>query len=304
MHWYLSTTPDLILYFHRDCLQKSFESDARNIMNNDLVKKAALIDGATLAAQLQTSLSQGLAQQEAQDRLQKYGPNQLPQEHKWWLWTLWDQFQSPFIYLLLLICGLMVFLGDTTNALITLAIVALNTVVGFYQEYKAAQTFAALQKLMVLRSTVIRNGVEKNIPTSELVPGDLIVLYPGDIIPADARLIEQEQLLINESSLTGESLPITKQTSSLSAMKESARPSNIVFTGTTVISGKGQALVVATGVGTSLGEIVRLVTEETPPSPFAKGIANISRFMVFLTAGTIALLIIAHLLIMPNKLNI
>ena len=139
------------------------------------------LDGNQIAQTLQTSTQTGLTQAQAQERLIEYGSNQMPQKEQWWWHTLWDQFQSPFIYLLLIVCVLMVTLGDTTNALITLAIIALNTLVGFFQEYKASQALQALKQLMVPRASVIREGIEYEIPAADLVPGDLIVLYPGDV---------------------------------------------------------------------------------------------------------------------------
>jgi len=275
-------------------------------MNKGLQERAASMEVSALVNRLKTSLTKGLSANQAAMRLQKYGPNTVVEKTKWWWSTLWDQFQSPFIYLLLLICGLMVFLGDTTNALITLAIVALNTLVGFYQEYKASQALQALQRLMVLQSTVIREGLEVNVASTTLVLGDIMVLYPGDIVPADARITWQEQLLMNESSLTGESVPVSKTAAPITdtSQVQYSRASNMVFSGTTVLSGKARALVVATGVGTSFGEIARLVTEEVPPSPFAQGIAGISRFMVYLTIGTIAVLVLAHILLRSGTINI
>lgn len=255
-------------------------------------------DSKQVAAAYETSLEKGIATKEVAQRQAKHGKNLLPARVRHWWRTLLDQFNSPFIYLLLIVCGLMVILGDTTNALIILGIVALNTLFGFYQEYKATQTLQMLKALYIPKIAVIRNGKEIEVASEELVPGDLLVMYPGDIIQADVRFIDAEQVMVDESMLTGESVPMAKTAQPLAAMPQNIHDAqNIGFSGTVVISGKGKGIVLATGAQSALGDIVRLVTHEIPPSLFAQGLMAISKFMVYLTLITVTVLILAHLLL-------
>jgi len=218
---------------------------------------------------LETSTS-GLSQEEAASRLKKYGFNELAGTGKISpLAILFRQFKS--ILIMILIGATIISLltpGHEIDALVIFAIVLVSTVLGFSQEYRAERVLEALKKMLSPSAVVIRDGKETTIPAREIVSGDILVLKEGDKIPADARLIEIISLQTNEASLTGESMPVFKETITLAADAPILDRKNMVFSGTEVTSGKGKALVVATGMNTEFGKIAKQVTvvvkEETP----------------------------------------
>ncbi|MCS7115053.1 MAG: cation-translocating P-type ATPase [Nitrososphaerota archaeon] len=217
---------------------------------------------------LKTSL-QGLTQEEAAERLKRYGFNELAAVGKVSpLITFLRQFKS--ILILILICATVISLvtGHGVDALVIFVIVLVSALLGFTQEYRAERALETLKKMLSPTAALIRDGKEVKIPTREIVPGDILVLREGDKVPADARLIEVINLQTNEASLTGESMPVSKETTVLSADVHVPDRKNMVFSGTEVISGKGKAVVVATGMNTEFGKIAKQVTvvvkEETP----------------------------------------
>ncbi|MBI4437631.1 HAD-IC family P-type ATPase [Candidatus Uhrbacteria bacterium] len=234
------------------------------------------------------SRPQGLTQTEVQERSRRYGPNRLAQKKQdGWSTVLARQFVSPLILVLMVAALGSAFLAEWVNAGVIAAAVALNTLVGFIQEYKANQSLARLRSLVSPRAIVLREGMSREMDARELVPGDVLLLHTGDRITADARLLEAVELTVNESTLTGESLPERKQTQDLPDQTVLADRINMIFAGTSVLSGRGQAVVVATGSSTELGRIATLV-QKTPESqtPLQQELKRLARWiaglMIFL----------------------
>jgi P-type Ca2+ transporter type 2C len=206
--------------------------------------------------------SAGLTTQDAQKRLTQYGPNELKKEKgKSPLKLLLGQFTNVLMIILLIAIGLSFAVGEATDAIIILAIVIASAVLGFSQEYRSEKAVEALKKMTAPTASVLRNSKEIKIPASQLVPGDIILLYTGDKIPADARLLEAFMMKTDEASLTGESLPVNKLTLPLPEETLLNDRRNMVFTGTVVVYGRGKAVVTSTGMKTEFGKIAEMVQE-------------------------------------------
>jgi len=204
----------------------------------------------------------GLSDAEAEKRQQQYGLNEIKQFKKISPIKIFlEQFHSFVIYILIAALAISVFLGETVDAIVIGVILVLNAIFGFIQEYKAEKSIEALKKLASLKATVIRDGKEKEIDAKLLVPGDLIKLETGDKIPADSRLIEIVELQTQEAALTGESLPVKKELRILPEKTQLADRLNMIFSGTIVTSGKGQAIVTGTGMKSEIGKIAKLIEE-------------------------------------------
>ena len=219
---------------------------------------------------LQTDRAKGLTPQEASDRLAQTGPNALREQPRPTFWhRLLAQFQSFVIYVLIFAALLSAALGDWIEAVVILAIVVLNATLGVIQEGKAEESLAALRRLTSPEATVIRGGFQQTIPSSQVVPGDIVVLEAGNYIPADVRLIEAVNLKVDEASLTGESVPVDKRADV--ELPEDAiigDHTNRGYMATTVTYGRGKAVVVATGMATEIGKIADMIQsteDETTP---------------------------------------
>lgn len=257
-----------------------------------------------LAKEFSVSLTQGLSDQEVATRREKYGFNEMTSHEIGWQDVLIRQLKSPFIYLLLGVACVSFFLQNHFDAIVILCVVCLNTFFGFFQEYRASKALAFLKHYIFFTSKVLRNGKEVELQSKELVPGDIIVFYPGDIIPADVRFIEDQNLTVDESALTGESLPIKKVSGVLAGVHEIFKAFNIGFSGTTILSGKGKAIVFATGSSTTLGDIAVLTGETVRVTSFAKGIAQFSTFIIRLMVISLVTIIAANLLIKGTNVNL
>lgn len=258
-----------------------------------------------LLSELQTNIETGLSESEVQKRLQEYGMNELPSKKSSWWRILLTQFTSPFIYLLLAIVVITLVLGDINSAIVIFACVLLNTFVGFYQEYKAERSLQLLKQYLAAKVTVIRDGKEQEVLSSSLVPGDILLLYPGDIIPADVRFIKLDHLQVDESVLTGESGPVQKQADPLAQpAQQLMQATNIGFSGTTILSGKAIGVVILTGTHGSLGSIAALTAQTQRLSGFALEIGKFSRFILYIIIGTIALVFITHLIVSGGNIDI
>jgi len=212
----------------------------------------------------------GLSSAQASEFLKKYGPNELRgKKQVSGLKIFLSQFTSPLIYVLVLAGLVTLFLKDFTDSLVIFAAVAINTALGFYQEFKAQKTLQALKSLLAPKAKVIRDGRQQIIDARLLVPGDLVVLTIGDRVPADGVLVEATDLTVNEAILTGESAPVKKckmQNANLKIeMKNSKlanlKKENLVFAGTTVVTGIGKMVVTKTGMETEMGKIGKVVEE-------------------------------------------
>ncbi len=240
----------------------------------------------------------GLTREEAKTRLALYGPNEI-RTHETGPWQLFlRQVRSPFIYLLLGAAALSLLMGDLTEGLLILLFVCINTALGFSQEYHSMHALVLLKQFVVKHARVKREGYEKTIQSRELVTGDLLLLEAGDMIPADARLVETQALMIDETMLTGESVQVHKRADRQeTATEELYQATNILFSGTTIVSGRGQALVIATGGATAMGTISHLTLETEHESSFEKGISRFSTFILRLVLVTIVLMFVGHLAI-------
>jgi len=199
----------------------------------------------------------GLSSVEAKKRLEKFGPNEIPEKKNKSLFLIFlKQFHSVLIYILLAAAAISFFLDHLIDTYVILAVVFLNAVIGFVQEFRAEKAIEALKKMIVAQAKVFRDGELMQLPIRDLVLGDIVFLEEGDKIPADARLLEVKNFRTVESSLTGESSPINKNIKILSEKTSLADCQNMVWLGTFVAGGQAKAVVVATGAQTAIGQVV------------------------------------------------
>ncbi len=248
-----------------------------------------------LAAKLGTDLDAGLAADEAVRRQQREGFNELPEvAGVSWLRLLLSQFTSIIIWVLIGAAVLSGLLRDWLDAAAIFAIVLLNGILGFTQEYRAERSLAALRKMSVAMARVVRGGVPLALPARELVPGDVILLEAGDRVPADARLVYASHFQAQEASLTGESTPVQKGCAVLpSAEVPLADRTNMVFMGTVAVSGKARAVVVATGSATELGRIASMIRQaaeaERSETPLQRRLERFGYTLLWLALGVVAI---------------
>ena len=210
-----------------------------------------------LAAQHDVRLELGLPAEQVSQRKKKYGPNQLPEAPPRSAWRVFlAQFKSLLIMILIGAATLAALIGNTKDALVIVAVVLINATVGFYQEYRAEQSLAALKEMLPVRARVRREGKKIEVVAEDLVPGDVVLLEAGDPVPADGRLLLAAGLEVDESSLTGESLPVGKQLDALPAPDiPLAERSNMLYMNTLVTRGRAELIVTATGAQTEMGQL-------------------------------------------------
>ncbi|QDT52443.1 Calcium-transporting ATPase 1 [Caulifigura coniformis] len=246
---------------------------------------------------LGTSAKSGLSTAEAARRLEQYGPNELDdREVRTPFDILVEQFKNPLVWLLLAAAVGSVILGDIVETIAILAIVVLNAALGFFQEYRAENALASLRKLSEPFASVRRDSDWSRIPAHEVVPGDIIQLEAGNRVPADGRLLEAAHLQINEASLTGESMPVEKQTGPLPAETELAERSNAMYLGTIVSAGRGIAVVTSTGMSTELGRIASMLAQvKKEDTPLQKRLARLGMQLTWAAVALIALMVVVGL---------
>jgi len=228
---------------------------------------------------LGTSGSKGLGKKEVNKRRKSFGPNLLPRKQSLSKIRIFlEQFRSPLIYILV-IAGVVTFLFERgTDAIVIFAAVFLNTVVGFIQENKASETLEELRKVVKHEAEVLREGKLKVIDSSLLVPGDIVILNPGDKIPADGRIINSQNLKVNEMALTGEWLAAGKGEEILEEETTLADRDNMVYMGTVIEDGKAKVVVTATGKDTEIGKIAEMISEANEEeTPYQKKLARFSK---------------------------
>ncbi len=238
------------------------------------------------------SNERGLTQKEAEERLLKYGPNKLPEAKVDNLLIIFlRQFQSPLIYILMGASLIVFYLGEIVDGLIILAVLLFNAVVGTIQEGRAQNTLLALKKFVEVNAAVLRDGKEVIIPDYQAVPGDIIFLQEGDKVPADSRVIISNNLKIDQAALTGESEPVFKITENLPHKDlPTVDQKNMVFKGTYIVSGNGEAVVVATGLDTVIGKISQVIAVIDTEAPLKKDIRHLSRLIIITVAIISAIL--------------
>ncbi|MEZ0361385.1 MAG: cation-transporting P-type ATPase [Hydrogenobacter sp.] len=240
---------------------------------------------------------QGLSEEEAKKRYELYGPNRFAEgeESKWRI--LLRQFINSFIIILMIAGFVAFFFGDMIDAVVVYALILINGFVGFYQELKAIASIKALKSMSEPKVRGIRDGEETEIDIKDLVPGDVVILSEGDIVPADVRLVKATGVLVDETLLTGESLPVEK-------VSEAVLPENTplhlryncLYKGTTVIRGRGVGVVFATGENTELGKIAKRMKEKSPESPLTKALGSFGKKWVAILVMILSSLVLIGIL--------
>ncbi|HIH29781.1 TPA: magnesium-translocating P-type ATPase [Candidatus Micrarchaeota archaeon] len=216
-----------------------------------------------------SSSHEGLSHSEAKTRAMHFGPNAVADKaSQGWLAILFSQFQSPLLLILVAATFISAFLGDLFDTLMILACIIGAVILGFFQEYKSEKALAALRKYFTYRAVVLRDKQKEQLDSRQLVPGDIVFLGAGDIVPADMRIIESEGLAINESVLTGESREVMKDASSVPTGSSPQEIKNGCFMGTTVVAGSAKCLVVSIGGSTFFGKTASLFSARVPESDF------------------------------------
>ncbi|MGK7950701.1 MAG: cation-translocating P-type ATPase [Xenococcaceae cyanobacterium] len=236
---------------------------------------------------LESDRNRGLPGNEIEERQERFGANQLtPQKEKSpWVRFL-EQFNQPLLYILLIAATISLLLQHWLDAGVIFAVVLINAIVGYIQESRAEKAMKALAQSVTTESTVIRDGEEQRLPSNELVPGDLVKLSSGDKIPADLRLFKTKNLQIDESALTGESVPVEKATEPLDAETPLADRENMAYAGTVVTSGQGRGIVVAIGEATETGHISELVEQRAElTTPLTRKLDKFSWKLLYVILG-------------------
>ena len=227
----------------------------------------------------------GLTQADVLSLRQRYGENRLPAEKGTTVWTiLLNQIKSPLVYIILVAAGVSFIVGEYNDFIIIMAVVVIDVILGFFQEYQAQQTYTALKGLLKPTTTVIRDDQRQEVEVWELVPGDLVVLNSGEHIPADGEITESTKLAVDEAILTGESEPVNKNDTD---------GHNLVYMGTTTVTGRGTMVVTKIGTSTELGQIATSLQEHVEEdTPLQARLKSFSKILTYIVLGsTLAILI-------------
>lgn len=249
----------------------------------------------TAAAALAVDLSRGLDPAEVDRRQERYGHNRLAEPEprpKWLLFV--DQFRSVLVYILLGAAVLSALVGDVKDPIVIGIVLVINAILGYVQEAKAETAMAALKEMLVAQVRVRRGGQVEQVPTDELVPGDVVLLEAGDRVPADGRLLEAVNLSVDESALTGESVPVDKRADVLLAddLPVGDRV-NAAFMNTTVVRGRAELLVTGTGMGTEMGRVAGMLAEADPgPTPLQIQLEQLGKRLALIAVGAVTLVFI------------
>lgn len=227
----------------------------------------------------------GLSSSEAQKRLSEHGKNELVEEKKAGpLRIFLEQFKEILILILIIAAIAAYYVGDTIDAVVILVVVVINAVVGFIQEYRAEKAMEKLKGLISTEAVVLRDSQEQTVPAGELTLGDIVLLEEGDNVPADLRIIESYDLLIDESAMTGESLPVEKHAQTI--LSDDHGTENMAFMETDVASGRGKGVVVKIGMDTEIGKIAEMIQEEEEQTPLQQKIGTLGK-----TLGLLAVIV-------------
>ena len=239
----------------------------------------------------QTDAQNGLNEEEAVLRLAKFGKNALPKPKRYSIWLIFfRQFSSPLIWFLFVGAGIAGLLGEWIQMSAISAIVLINAIIGFFQEYSSERSFEALESLYVTSSLVLRSGQMKKIPSSDIVPGDLVLLEAGDQVPADGRLVYSAQLAIQEAALTGESTAVHKRIEPL-VERAIADQKNMAFSGTHIVTGRGKFIVTKTGLNTEMGKIAAsLQVHKNELTPLQVRFNRLGKQLIFICVAIIAII--------------
>ncbi|MCK9440170.1 MAG: magnesium-translocating P-type ATPase [Methanothrix sp.] len=226
----------------------------------------------------------GLDENEAQKRLKQYGANLLkPRKKSYSILLLLAQFNSPIILLLVFAAGLSLYLHQVAGASIILVIVFISGLLGFWQERRAADAVAGLLAIIQIKASVLRDGIQKDALMEYVVPGDIIVLRAGAIVPGDCRILQSKDLFVNEATLTGETYPAEKMPGILDRDMPLSRRNNCLFMGTNVVSGTARAVVVHTGTDTQFGRVSQRLRVREPETEFERGVKHFGYLLLEVT---------------------
>lgn len=263
-----------------------------NKKNEDILKEYAV------------AVERGLSADLAEERLQKFGMNEVVSGTVAWWHVLARQCKSPFIYLLLAAAILAFFLGEIIDAAMIALFITINIFLGFYQEYRSEQTIKLLKKYVVPFAKARRDGEDIALKAKKLVPGDIIRLAIGDKIPADVRFIKTVDLKVDESILSGESIAVEKHSDIIKKeVKAIYQAANLGFSGTNVVSGSATAIVLKTGADTETGGIMRLSAQAKHLSSFEKGISRFSTFIIRLIGVTLLFVFLANVFLKKGAVS-
>jgi magnesium-transporting ATPase (P-type) len=240
---------------------------------------------------LESDQTCGLTQAEVGARLRQFGPNEMTAQKRMSEWMRFLlQFAQPLMYILLLASAVTLFLGEYVDSAVIFGVTFINALVGFFQESKAEKAIEALSKMVRTEATVRRDGRKQRVSSTDLVPGDIVLLQSGDKVPADLRLLLVRSLQVDESALTGESVPVEKDAGALAPGAGLADRKNLGFAGTLVTYGQAEGVVAATGNRTETGRIATLIHEAADLStPLTRKIAQFSKLVLWVILGLAAL---------------
>ena len=241
----------------------------------------------------------GLTSQEASRRLSLYGPNSLVKSSRFSaLLEFLRCFANPLVAILVVASVISLVLGDSIGGLIIISMVLLSVLLNYFMEFQARHAVEEIQKRVATTAAVLRDGREREVPVAELVQGDVIRLNAGDLVPADARLLEAKDLQVRESALTGESLPVEKTAHDLTAGQHGAAEArNSIFLGTAVQTGIGAAVIVGTGSDTELGEIAQRLAMRPPETEFGRGIRHFGLMITRLIMALVLFVLLVNLVL-------
>ena len=249
---------------------------------------------AAVVEEIGSDLHKGLSDKEAAERLTKYGPNELKGKPHATIWEmLLEQFKDFLVLILIGASIVSAFVGEVADSLVIIVIVVLNAALGVFQEAKAEKAMEALQKMAAPNSKVIRDGNIQTVHSRELVVGDIVLLEAGDYVPADVRILESMNLKVEEASLTGESVPVEKETVAIDHEASLADRHNMGYMGTVVTYGRGKAVIIGTGMNTEIGKIAQMISSfEEQSTPLQEKLADFGKILGILCLAVCAVVFV------------
>lgn len=262
------------------------------------IENPHVTDVSVIATGLSVDLQKGLTEEQAKKSLEQYGPNAIQSEKKKSLWQIFFvQLKSPMVLLLMVASGLSFYFQEWLDGIAILVVILINALIGFYMEFQATRSMNALKRLVSVPAKVIRNAKLQEVPSQDLVPGDILFVEAGDMILSDARIFQSMQFEVDESALTGESLPVAKANKLLNEGTPLAERINMLFKGTFVTKGNAKAIVTGTGMNTELGKIASMVQEaEQAATPLEKKLEKFSKRLIWITLALVVIIFFAGLM--------
>jgi Mg2+-importing ATPase len=262
------------------------------------------ISSSDVLDQFQSS-EKGLTRSQVNERLIRYGTNEISKRKvRTGLFIFLSQFKNPLVIILIGASIVAGFLGELTDATIIIVIVAINGLLGFYQEYRSEKAVERLGKYITFTAKVVREGEKRQVNTKQLVPGDVVLLGTGDVVPGDMRLLNVDELSIDESTLTGESYPVRKTSSEISTENPPIHEmKNIAFMGTYVKGGEGVGVIIATGKDTYLGKTAQLLKKIKRESEFQKNITKFGYTLIKIVLASVVLIFLINILLVRDIIS-